>query len=229
MSINKHYKVTHQFSQDLFLNCKAKESGRGSAKALIASSSEHHEKAKQHLKVFFENMTLFTPKYSYTDDNLRTIVEEQKLVRQNNEELLVMNGQNVSVLRKNAKLLIDIYYDKDILDEKMKMKLRITYINLPKFHPEVVENVSKAAKSQYSYIDVAKEVQPKRAKVKESMEMLELMQQALAKKKFELHGVEDNNAYRKAKYDASISKKAKIKAEIEATRMKLIRVEKLLN
>ncbi|KAA6382941.1 MAG: hypothetical protein EZS28_021534 [Streblomastix strix] len=73
----------------------------------------------------------------------------------------------------------------------MKVKLRATYINSHKLQHEVVENVSKAAKSLYSYSHVAKEVEPKRAKVKESMEKLELMQQALAKKKFELHGVED--------------------------------------
>ncbi|KAA6383487.1 MAG: putative dynein heavy chain [Streblomastix strix] len=82
-------------------------------------------------------------------------------------------------------------YDKDILDEKMKVKLRATYINQHKFQPEVAENVSKAAKSLYSYSHVVKEVEPKRAKVKESMEKLEMMQQALARKKFELHGVED--------------------------------------
>ncbi|KAA6368293.1 MAG: putative dynein heavy chain [Streblomastix strix] len=120
-------------------------------------------------------------------------------------------------------------YDKDVHDEKMKVKLRATYINSHKFLPEVVENVSKAAKSLQLCSHVAKEVELKRAKVKESMEKLELMQQALAKKKFELRGVEDKNAYIKAKYEASISKKAKIETEIEATRVKLIRVEKLLN
>ncbi|KAA6394430.1 MAG: putative dynein heavy chain [Streblomastix strix] len=120
-------------------------------------------------------------------------------------------------------------YDKDILDEKMMVKLRATYIISHKFQHDVVENVSKAAKSQYSYIHVAKEVQPKRAKVKESMEKLELMQQALAVKKFMLHRVEDKNAYIKSKCDASVSKKAKIEAVIEVTRVKLIRVEKLLN
>ncbi|KAA6381839.1 MAG: hypothetical protein EZS28_022635 [Streblomastix strix] len=62
------------------LYCKTKESGRRSgevdaeggtgselqsleAKALIASSSEHHENANQALNAFFENMTLLTPIY----------------------------------------------------------------------------------------------------------------------------------------------------------------------
>ncbi|KAA6359422.1 MAG: hypothetical protein EZS28_045052 [Streblomastix strix] len=120
-------------------------------------------------------------------------------------------------------------YDKDSLDEKIKVKLRARYINSNKFQPEVMENVSKATESLYQYSHVAKEVEPKRAKVKESMEKLELMQQALAKKKFELHGIEDKNAYIKAKNDATVSKKAKIEADIEASRVKLIRVEKLLN
>jgi dynein heavy chain len=70
-------------------------------------------------------------------------------------------------------------YDKDSLDEKMKVKLRANYINSPKFRPEVVESVSKAAKSLcawvralFDYSEVAKEVAPKRAKVKESMTKL---------------------------------------------------------
>ncbi|KAA6389080.1 MAG: hypothetical protein EZS28_015391, partial [Streblomastix strix] len=81
--------------------------------------------------------------------------------------------------------------------------------------------------SLYSDSYVAKEVEPKRTKVKESMEKLELMLQALAKKKFELHGVEDKNTQLRAKYDALITKNAKIEAEIEETRVKLIRVDKI--
>ncbi|KAA6354267.1 MAG: hypothetical protein EZS28_050206 [Streblomastix strix] len=50
-------------------------------------------------------------------------------------------------------------YDKDILDEKMKVKLRATYINSHKFQHEVVENVSKAAKTLYLYSHVDKEVE----------------------------------------------------------------------
>ncbi|KAA6385767.1 MAG: hypothetical protein EZS28_018705, partial [Streblomastix strix] len=131
------YKQARLSNPSLFLRfvlfCKTKESGRGTgesdgeggsgselqslaAKALIASSSEHHEKAKQALKSFFENMTLLTPIYSYMADHLHTIVEEEKLARQAYEELLVMNGQNVSVLRNYAKLLIDIYQDEDTCD-----------------------------------------------------------------------------------------------------------------
>ncbi|KAA6355998.1 MAG: putative dynein heavy chain, partial [Streblomastix strix] len=46
-------------------------------------------------------------------------------------------------------------YDKYILDEKMKVKLRATYINSPKYQPEVVMNASKTAKSLYSYSHIA--------------------------------------------------------------------------
>ncbi|KAA6358077.1 MAG: putative dynein heavy chain, partial [Streblomastix strix] len=127
-------------------------------------------------------------------------------------------------------------YDKDSLDEKMKSKLKALYINSPKFQPEVVESVSKAAKSLcqwvralYEYSEVAKEVAPKKAKVKESMAKVAQMQEALAAKKFELHEVEDKLAQLKAKYDASVARKAKIEAEMEATRVKLNRAEKLLN
>ncbi|KAA6385116.1 MAG: hypothetical protein EZS28_019358 [Streblomastix strix] len=114
MSINKHGQESGRGSGEVDA-----EGGTGFelqsfvAKALIASSSEHHENAKQELKAFFENMTLLTPIYSYMADHLRTIVEEEKLARQSYDELLVMNGQNVSVLRNYAKLLIDIYQDED--------------------------------------------------------------------------------------------------------------------
>ncbi|KAA6360270.1 MAG: putative dynein heavy chain, partial [Streblomastix strix] len=127
-------------------------------------------------------------------------------------------------------------YDKDSLDEKMKVKLRANYINSPKFQPEVVESVSKAAKSLcawvralFDYSEVAKEVAPKRAKVKESMTKLAQMNEALSAKKAELREVQDKLAQLKAKYDASVSKKAKIESEIEATRVKLDRAEKLLS
>ncbi|KAA6310958.1 MAG: putative dynein heavy chain, partial [Streblomastix strix] len=72
----------------------------------------------------------------------------------------------------NAKFLGKLSdYDKDILNEKMKSKLKASYINSPKFQPEVVESVSKAAKSLcarvrtlYEYSEVAKEVAPKKSK-----------------------------------------------------------------
>ncbi|KAA6320602.1 MAG: putative Dynein heavy chain, partial [Streblomastix strix] len=118
----------------------------------------------------------------------------------------------------------------------MKSKLKANFINNPKFLPEVVESVSKAAKSLcqwvralYEYSEVSKEVAPKRAKVKESMAQVAQMQEALAKKKDELHQIQDKLALLKAKYDESVSKKAKIEEEIEATIIKLERAEKLMN
>ncbi|KAA6309786.1 MAG: putative Dynein heavy chain, partial [Streblomastix strix] len=80
----------------------------------------------------------------------------------------------------NAKFLGKLSdYDKNIFDEKMKSILKASYINSPKFQPEFVESVSKAAKSLcawvrtlYEYSEVAKEVAPKKAKAKESMTKL---------------------------------------------------------
>ncbi|KAA6365550.1 MAG: hypothetical protein EZS28_038921 [Streblomastix strix] len=55
------------------------------------------------------------------------------------------------------------------------------------------------------------------------------MNEALSAKKAELRQVQDKLAQLKAKYDASVSKKDKIEAEIEATRVKLDRAEKFLS
>jgi dynein heavy chain len=88
-------------------------------------------------------------------------------------------------------------YDKDGLTEKIKKMLKKTYISSPKFQPDLVEAVSKAAKSLciwvralYEYSEVAAVVEPKKVKVKESQEKLAVLQKALAGKKAELQEVE---------------------------------------
>ncbi|KAA6390530.1 MAG: putative dynein heavy chain [Streblomastix strix] len=53
----------------------------------------------------------------------------------------------------NAEFLGKLHdYDKDSLDEKMKSKPKANFINNPKFQPEVVESVSKAAKSLCQWV-----------------------------------------------------------------------------
>ncbi|KAA6364425.1 MAG: putative dynein heavy chain, partial [Streblomastix strix] len=53
----------------------------------------------------------------------------------------------------NAEFLGKLHdYDQDSLDEKMKSKLKANFINNPKFQLEVVESVSKAAKSLCAWV-----------------------------------------------------------------------------
>ncbi|KAK2951696.1 putative Dynein axonemal heavy chain 1 [Blattamonas nauphoetae] len=125
-------------------------------------------------------------------------------------------------------------YDKDSLDDKLKAKLKKTYISSPNFQPEVVESVSKAAKSLctwvralYDYSEVAKEVAPKREKVKKSQEQLAEMKQKLADKKAELREVEEKMETLERRYNASVRKKEEIETNIDNTRIKLERAEKL--
>ncbi|KAA6394479.1 MAG: putative dynein heavy chain axonemal [Streblomastix strix] len=200
-------------------------------------------------------MAELTVQQKEVDGKEEIVCEEVAIVtlQANEAEALAEDAQNnlnKAIPKYNAAIKtvqslekIDIFEDKSYFRPHELVMFVMAYVCLLFGQPQtweqakkqmnaqflVVENVSNVAKSQYSYSHVAKEVEPKRAKVKESMEKLELMLQALAKKKFELHGVEDKNAYIKAKYDASVSKKAKIEDEIEASRVKLIRVEKLLS
>lgn len=127
-------------------------------------------------------------------------------------------------------------FDKDSLNDNVKKILKKTYISSPKFQPDLVESVSKAAKSLciwvralYEYSEVAAVVEPKKVKVKESQERLAVLQKALAEKKAELQEVEEKLVQLKNRYDSSVKKKATIEAEIEATRVKLVRAEKLTN
>jgi dynein heavy chain len=139
----------------------------------------------------------------------------------------LMNVEFLSTLAK---------YDKDGLKDNMKKVLKKTYISSPKFQPEVVESVSKAAKSLciwcralYEYSEVAAEVEPKKVKVKDSQEKLALMQKTLAEKKSELQELEDKLSLLKNRYDVSVKKKATIEAEIDATKVKLVRAQKLID
>ncbi|KAA6379762.1 MAG: hypothetical protein EZS28_024712 [Streblomastix strix] len=144
--------ILNQIQIQFILQCKTKESGLGSgefdaegetgsklqslaAKALIASSSEHHKNVKPDLKAFFENMPLFTPIYSYMADHLRTIVEEEKLARQNFEKLQVMKGQNdfdddeTEQIKGHLRFIIEDQLWEDIIDN-YKLKLQSAYSQL---------------------------------------------------------------------------------------------------
>ena len=79
-------------------------------------------------------------------------------------------------------------FDKDNIEPKVLRKLEKLIVK-PEYQPDVVGNQSKAAKSlcmwthaMDTYSKVAKEVEPKRAKVKEMSELLEAAMAALKEK-----------------------------------------------
>ena len=86
-------------------------------------------------------------------------------------------------------------YDKDNIDDKTLSALKRFTLN-PEFVPENVENVSKAAKGLCmwvravdTYAGVAKEVEPKRKRLKEADELLQVAQSSLAEKQAQLESV----------------------------------------
>eukprot|EP00605_Chrysophyceae_sp_TOSAG23-4_P002255 GSChrysophyteH1.ASY1.ANO1.2499.1 assembled CDS len=103
-------------------------------------------------------------------------------------------------------------YDKDNIPASRLKKLRKDYINVPEFQPETVEKVSKAglglclwARAMDVYADVAKEVEPKKARLKVM------------------------NAELKELCNATVAEKDRLQFESDQTAARLIRAEKLTN
>ncbi|KAH7819399.1 uncharacterized protein MONOS_12182 [Monocercomonoides exilis] len=119
-------------SPNLFLNfvlfCEAKENGgrtNGDGRtgagnmnsfaftSLLAKAEKHHEQAVSAMKDFFENMTAIQPDYKMIPVFLNSIVKNEEIARKSYEELIASHGQNSEVLRRYARLLLDIYDDED--------------------------------------------------------------------------------------------------------------------
>ncbi|KAH7817482.1 uncharacterized protein MONOS_7384 [Monocercomonoides exilis] len=119
-------------SPNLFLNfvlfCKAKENGgrtngdnrNGTGDmnsfaftSLLAKAEKHHELAVSAMKDFFENMTVIQPDYKMIPVFLNSIAKNEGVARKSYEELIASHGQNSEVLRRYARLLLDIYNEED--------------------------------------------------------------------------------------------------------------------
>eukprot|EP00736_Rhodelphis_marinus_P004047 Rmarinus@m.11564 len=126
-------------------------------------------------------------------------------------------------------------YDKDNIPDRMLKQLQ-KYVNNPQFQPEVVEKVSRAAKSlclwvraMDSYARVAKTVEPKRQALKEAESEVASMQQMLAEKQASLAEVEARVAQLEAKFEAAKAKSASLEEESKQTKLRLERAETLVN
>ena len=120
-------------------------------------------------------------------------------------------------------------FDKDNISEKILKKLG-TYVAKPEYQPDVVGNQSRAAKSLCMwthamdvYSKVAKEVEPKRAKVREMTELLETAMATLKEKQDALQEILDKVAGLQAKLDATIEEKDSLIAQAKLTEDRLKR------
>lgn len=128
-----------------------------------------------------------------------------------------------------------INFDKDKLDDALLGKMK-KYVNDPEYTPEKIGAVSGAAKglcqwvhAMFIYGNVAKEVAPKRAKLKAAQEALKKKQAALKEAEQKLQVVLDKVQALKDKYEHSTSKKKALEDELADLEAKLQRAEKLVN
>nr|XP_042905569.1 dynein axonemal heavy chain 7 isoform X2 [Parasteatoda tepidariorum] len=126
-------------------------------------------------------------------------------------------------------------YDKDNIDPVIMEKIRGEYIHLPEFNPTNVAKASSAAEglcrwvlAMEIYDRTAKVVAPKKAKLAEAEEQLELIMELLNAKRSELAALESKLAALKKDCDESIQKKKDLEAQTALCEINLQRAEKLL-
>ena len=126
-------------------------------------------------------------------------------------------------------------FDKDKLDDTILKKVS-KYTTKSDFTPEAVGKVSYAAKglclwvyAMEVYGHVAKEIAPKRAKLKNAQEQLSKKQAQLAKAQEALAEVLAKVQALRDKYEASTASKEALQKESDELEIKLERAEKLVN
>jgi len=125
-------------------------------------------------------------------------------------------------------------YDKDNVSATIMKKIK-GYVSHADFKPEAVGAVSKAAGALciwvhaiYIYASVAKDVAPKRARLKGAQESLAIKQASLQKAQEELAEVTAKVNRLKQKYDDSVGEKNRLRAEADQMELLLDRADKLV-
>mmetsp|Transcript_6953 Transcript_6953/g.8584 ORF Transcript_6953/g.8584 Transcript_6953/m.8584 type:complete len:2263 (-) Transcript_6953:99-6887(-) len=127
------------------------------------------------------------------------------------------------------------FYDKDNVKDLIITKVK-KFVKESSFAVDEVKKVSTAAGALccwchaiYVYSGVAKDVAPKRAKLKNAQEGLAVKQAALAKSKDALAEVVAKVEQLKERYDSSVAEKNDLQQEAANLEDKLVRAEKLIN
>lgn len=124
-------------------------------------------------------------------------------------------------------------YDKDNIDEKQLKKIK-PYLDNPDFNAEAVKKVSSAAAglcmwvgAMDVYARVAKEVEPKKARLAQMNAILDEANRQLADKMSELQKVVDRVEGLQKLCDATVAEKDTLARDTETTAGRLVRAEKL--
>jgi len=125
-------------------------------------------------------------------------------------------------------------YDKDNIPPATLKKLK-KYLDMEDFVPSAVEKVSKAAKSLCMWVramdvysNIAKNVAPKRAKLKEMEDLLETAEAKLKQKADELAAVEARVEKLKQDCDIMVQEKNRLADDIDQTAKRLDRAGRLI-
>merc|ERR1712106_560153 len=124
-------------------------------------------------------------------------------------------------------------YDKDNISQGLLKKLK-KYIENPDFVPEKVEKVSKACRSMCMWVRamdvysrVVREVEPKKAKLRQAEAELDVVQKSLAEKQAQLQAVEDKINELQTMFDNSVAEKDSPMKQMALTEARLKRAAKL--
>ena len=126
-------------------------------------------------------------------------------------------------------------FDRNSLDDEIINKLS-PYINMPKFHPDIVKYASSAAegmckwvRAMYKFYHVNKEIKPKQMALVEAEQNVKEKRELLKIKQAELAKVEEYIENLNRKLETQISEKNALISAINAVEIKLKRAVKLID
>ena len=125
-------------------------------------------------------------------------------------------------------------FDKDNIKNSVITKIE-PYMNNESFTPEAVARVNKActsicmwARAMYTYHQIALQVEPKRAALKEAEAAAARAASTLAEAQASLREVEEKIAKLEADYDKAVAKQDELAKQVSDCKVKLDRAEKLI-
>ncbi|VDM03485.1 unnamed protein product [Schistocephalus solidus] len=170
---------------------------------------------------------------------IRVFTKPPQLVQTVMEAVCLMLGQKTdwasakTVLGDSNFLKKLVEYPKDSISDGLLKKLK-KYIENPDFVPEVIEKTSKACKSLCMwvraldlYARVFRMVEPKRKRLEEANQELDVVVSQLREKQAALKEVEDKIAQMQAVYDKSVAEKKALEHNLALTAARLKRAGKL--
>lgn len=126
-------------------------------------------------------------------------------------------------------------FDKDNISEATIQKIK-PYIDSPDFQVSVISRVSKAATSMCQWVRamekfywVSRSVAPKRARLQEAQDSLDVTLKAVAESKRKMRESELNIKEMERRYSESVAKKEELSRKVEECNLKLNRAGKLIS